>query len=327
MRAAYITELGSADEIRVGELPRPTPGPTDVLVRVEALAVNPVDTFVRSGAYRTPTPFPFVVGRDVVGSVVSAGPGAVGFAPEQRVWSNSLGHGGRQGPFAEYAVVPADRLYHLPDGVDPVAAVSVLHPVATAELALFHHGRLQFGETVYVGGAAGNVGTALVQLAVQGGAHVIASAGAEDLARVRSLGAATVVDYRDPSLPSRLRDAAPGGVDIACDTSGRMEMTTAVDLLALRGRLVLLAGARFSTPLPVRALYTRDASVLGFAISNAAVGELAAAADRINQRLLAGDLHPRVAAVLPLEQTARAHRWVTGEGSDPPLRGRLVVRP
>lgn len=117
MRAAYVTELGAADVIRVGELPVPAGGPTDVLVRVEVVAVNPVDTMVRSGAYPTPTPFPFVIGRDLVGTVAEASPGAAGFAPGDRVWCNSLGHGGRQGSFAEYAVVPAERLYPLPAGL------------------------------------------------------------------------------------------------------------------------------------------------------------------------------------------------------------------
>jgi NADPH:quinone reductase-like Zn-dependent oxidoreductase len=110
MRAAYITELGPAEAIRVGELPVPVPGPTGVLVRVEVVVVDPVDTMVRSGAYRTATPFPFVVGRDLVGTVAEVGAGVAGFAAGDRVWCNSLGHGGRQGSFAEYAVVPGERL-------------------------------------------------------------------------------------------------------------------------------------------------------------------------------------------------------------------------
>jgi len=105
VKAAYITTLGSPDVITYGEMDRPVPGPTDVLVRVEAAAVDPVDTFVRSGAYRTPTPFPFVLGRDLVGTVAETGPGATGFAVGDRVWSHSMGHGGRQGVTAEYCVV------------------------------------------------------------------------------------------------------------------------------------------------------------------------------------------------------------------------------
>lgn len=132
MLAAYVNELGPAENIRYGELPVPPVGPTDVLVRVEAVAANPVDAYIRAGTWRTPTPFPFVIGRDLVGTVAEAGPGAAGFSPGQRVWCNSLGHGGRQGSFAGYATVPADRLYHLPDGADPVGAASLLHPAATA---------------------------------------------------------------------------------------------------------------------------------------------------------------------------------------------------
>ena len=108
----------------------PRPGPTDVLVRVEGAAVNPVAAFVRSGAFRTPITFPFVIGRDLAGTVAVAGPGAPGFAVGDRVWCNSLGHAGRQGAAAQYAVVATERLYHLPNGVDPLCAVAVAHPAA-----------------------------------------------------------------------------------------------------------------------------------------------------------------------------------------------------
>jgi NADPH:quinone reductase-like Zn-dependent oxidoreductase len=159
MRAAYLTELGPPEAIRLGDLPVPEVGPTDVLVEVDTVTVNPVDTLVRSGRYPTPTPFPFVVGRDLVGSVAAVGAGVTGFAAGDRVWCNSLGHGGRQGSFAEYAAVPAERLYHLPDRADPVEAVASFHPAATAYLALYRHGRLRPAQTVFVGGGAGNVGT------------------------------------------------------------------------------------------------------------------------------------------------------------------------
>jgi NADPH:quinone reductase-like Zn-dependent oxidoreductase len=98
MRAAYITALGPADAIRVGALPVPAIGPTDVLVRVEVVAVDPVDTMVRSGAYPTPTPFPFVVGRDLVGTVAVASPGTPGFAPGDRVWATASATAAGRGP-------------------------------------------------------------------------------------------------------------------------------------------------------------------------------------------------------------------------------------
>ncbi|MEU6479997.1 zinc-binding dehydrogenase [Streptomyces sp. NPDC047017] len=320
MRAAYVEELGPCELIHWGELPAPVPGPGEVLVDVLATTVDPVDTFVRSGLFRTPLPFPFVVGRDLVGTVAADG---AGFAAGERVWCDSLGHDGRQGAAAEQAAVPADRLYRLPPGVRPEEAVAVFHPAATAFLALFTHGGLRAGETVLVGGAGGNVGGALVELAAAAGARVLATAAPRDHARVRSLGAADVVDYRAEDLAVRLAALAPDGVDVHVDTSGHNELRTAVALLALRGRIVLLAGARDEpvTALPTGPLYMKDGSVRGFVISHATAGELAEAAAAVNERLAAGGLRPRAIEYQPLSATADVHRRMErGE-----LRGRRVV--
>ena len=323
MRAAWIDALGPAESIRYGELPVPEPGPTDVLVRVEAVAVDPVDTFVRSGAYPTPMPFPFVIGRDLVGTVAATGPGAVGFTVGDRVWCNSLGHGGRQGAAAEFAVVAADRLYHLPAGADPVVAVAVAHPAATAYLALIRHGGLNAGETLFVGGGAGHVGSAAVVLGSGAGAWVIASAGVADLDYCHTLGAAVVLDYRSTEFAHALRDAAPGGVDVHLDTSGRPDLAQAVDVLAARGRIVLMAGIAARPEFPAGPFYTRDARLIGFVISNASASELAAAATCVND-LVVGGLRPRRIEELPLSAAADAHRRLeTGQA-----RGvRLVLRP
>jgi len=324
MRAAWIDRLGPVDNIRYGELPVPAPGPTDVLVRVAAVAVNPVDTFVRSGSYRTPIPFPFVLGRDLVGTVAATGSAAVGFMPGEKVWCNSMGHGGRQGAAAEYAIVSADRLYRLPEGADPEQAVAILHPAATAHLALHTHGGLRPGETVYVAGGAGNVGGAAIVLASRAGARAIASARAEDLDYCRSLGAAVALDYRADGLARELRDAAPDGVNVYLDTSGRHDMALAVDVLAARGRIILMAGKGARPPLPVGPLYTRDGSIVGFAISNASTSELAEAAKAVNQLLAERALAPRKVEVLPLACAAEAHRRMESGK----LRGtRLVLRP
>ena len=321
MRAAYVTGLGPVEAVTVGELPVPAPGPTDVLVRVEFAAVDPVDLLVRSGAYPTPTPFPFVLGRDLVGTVALAGPGAPGFAPGDRVWCNSLGHGGRQGACAEYAVVAAERLYHLPAAADPVTSVALLHPAATAWLALFRHGGLRPTETVAVGGGAGNVGVALTRLASLAGARVLVTARPADAAWCRSAGAAEVIDYRDPDPAGRLRALAPGGVDLYADTSGHLDLPATVDLLADRGRIVLLAGRGQQPTLPVGPLYTHDRRILGFAISNASAGALAGAAAALNRLLAAGALPVRVHGVWPLERAGEAHRAVEGG-----VRGRIVLR-
>jgi NADPH:quinone reductase-like Zn-dependent oxidoreductase len=322
VKAAYITTLGSPDVITYGEMDRPVPGPTDVLVRVEAAAVDPVDTFVRSGAYRTPTPFPFVLGRDLVGTVADIGPGATGFAVGDRVWSHSMGHGGRQGVTAEYCVVGVDRLYHLPGDVEAARAVAVLHPVATAHLALFRHARLRPGETVLVIGGAGNVGRAATVLAVRAGARVLAVARAETAPDCLRAGATAVVDHRDPDAAEQLRELTGDGVDVHLDTSGHQDLDAALALVGHGARVVLMAGLSARPVLPVGAVYPRDVSLIGFAISNSSVDDLAGTARVINHGL-ADDAFPiPVSVELPLSRTAEAHRMIEAG-----VRGRIVLRP
>jgi NADPH:quinone reductase-like Zn-dependent oxidoreductase len=322
VKAAYITALGSPDVITYGEMDRPIPGPTDVLVRVEAAAVDPVDTFVRSGAYRTPTPFPFVLGRDLVGTVAETGPGATGFAVGDRVWSHSMGHGGRQGVTAEYCVVGVDRLYHLPGAVDAARAVAVLHPLATAHLALFRHARLRPGETVLVIGGAGNVGRAATVLAARAGARVLAVARAETAPDCLRAGATVVVDHRDPDAAEQLHELTGDGVDVHLDTSGHQDLDAALALVGHGARVVLMAGLTARPLLPVGAVYPRDVSLVGFAISNASIDDLADTARVINHGL-ADDAFPiPVTVELPLSRTAEAHRMIEAG-----VRGRIVLRP
>jgi NADPH:quinone reductase-like Zn-dependent oxidoreductase len=323
MRAAYVTEHGPAETIRVDELPVPAIGPADVLVAVQVVAVNPVDTFVRSGRYATPVPFPFIIGRDLAGQVAAVGAGVPSFAPGDRVWCNSLGHEGRHGSFAEFAAVPADRLYRIPDGVSPEVAVAVAHPAATAYLAWFAHALLCPGETVYVGGAAGNVGTAAVTMATLAGARVLASARPADVERCRAAGADEVADYADPDLAAVLTRHAPSGVDIFWDTSGRQDLGLAATVLRPGGRLLVTAGLGGTTSVPAGALYTKDISVLGFVISRADTGQLARAAELINKLTAAGRLTTRIAGELPLSAAAQAHARM--EAGD--ISGRLLLRP
>lgn len=320
--AAYITAIGPAENIRLGELPMPSLGPTDVLVRAEVVAVNHVDTFVRSGAYRTALPLPFIVGRDVVGVVAAAGVGVVGFAVGDRVWCNSLGHAGRQGSSATYVVVSAERLYPLPDGVDPLDAVAVLHPGATAYLALFQHARIKPGQTIVVGGAGGSVGSAVVQLAATAGARVLATASPRDIDWCHSCGAEQVFDYGNPDIEARIAAAAPDGVDVYLDTSGRHNFDAIIPVLGHGARIVLMAALDARPVLPVGAVYTRDISLRGFVISNASVSELAEAAELINPLLAQGILRIRVAEVMSLADAAQAHSMVESRQ----VKGRILLR-
>ncbi|MGF3056904.1 NADPH:quinone reductase [Microbacterium sp. YY-01] len=326
MKAAFVRQRGSADAIVVGEVAVPQPGEGELLVRVSATAVNHVDTFVRSGAYRTPMTFPFTIGRDLVGEVVALGAGleGAGWRIGDRVFCHSMGHAGRQGAAAQYVSVAAERVYHAPRDCDDVQLVAALHPVATAYLALHEHGRMADGANVFIGGAAGNVGRAAVALAVASDAHVIATASGNDHARCRAWGANTLWDYRESISADRVYEVAPHGVDVWLDTSDHLQLDMAVEALALRGRIVLMSGMGAHPPLPAGALYTKDASVCGFAISNASVAELARSARAITQ-LVDTSAWPMFDVVqLPLAQAAQAHRMLeNGEA-----RGiRVVLRP
>jgi NADPH:quinone reductase-like Zn-dependent oxidoreductase len=320
MRAAFIDRLGPAESITVGDLPDPVPGPTDVLVRVAYTAVNPVDTYVRSGLYPTPIPFPFVVGRDLVGTVLTAGPGtAARFQPGERVWCNSLGHDGRQGAAAELAVVPADRLYRLPVNADPVEVAAAVHPAATAHLGLRRAGATA-GDTILVGGGAGNVGRCVVQLSAAAGLRVIATARPADHGRCRDLGAGTVLDYGDTDLPARIREIAPDGVDIYWDTSGRADPSGAIASTAVRGRVVVSASRGDDPVIPMRALYMRDQQIIGFVISLATTADLAAAARDLDPWLASGRLSVRVGDAVALDDVPDAH--ARAERGTP---GRIVI--
>lgn len=323
MRAAFIRVKGGPELIEFGMLPVPSPGPTDVLVAMEASEVNHVDLFVRSGEYQTHTPFPFVIGRDLVGTIVETGSGVDGFRVGDRMWSNSLGHAGRQGSFAEYAVVPADRCYPLPDGVDPLSAAAVLHTAATAHIGLFRRARLQTGETVFVGGAGGGVGSALVQIAAASGAKVIAAASARDTKWCLACGATEVLDHHLPDLYERVGELVPEGVDIWWDASGHHDFGACLPLVRPGGAVVVMAGMGASPVLPVGALYTRDLSLHGFAISNASVDDLAGSARLVNELLAQGRLQARIAEVVPLAEAARAHQMM----AEAKVPGRILVQP
>ncbi|CAO0836765.1 Oxidoreductase OS=Streptomyces microflavus OX=1919 GN=Smic_36730 PE=4 SV=1 [Streptomyces microflavus] len=166
------------------------------------------------------------------------------------------------------------------------------------------------------------MGSALIVLAVHAGARVVATASARDIERCRGLGADEVIDYRDPDVMGRLKAACPRGVDVFIDTSAANDLEKAVELLAWRGRIVVLAGMATRPVLPAGPLYLKDCSVVGFAISQATAAELAAAAETIGTLLAAGRLLPPATVPLPLSAAAEAHgRLERGE-----VRGKILLR-
>src|SRR5262249_38516744 len=172
MKAAYIDEVGPPENIQFGELPTPAVGPSDVLVKTTAVCVDPVDTLIRSGQLPEKLSFPFIVGRDMAGVVRAIGPSVRRFAPGDRGWCNNQGYDGRQWTFAEFLGVREALLYPLPSSVDDKEVVAFVHSALTACLGL-HEAGLQAGESLFINGGAGNVGSAVLQLARARGARAI----------------------------------------------------------------------------------------------------------------------------------------------------------
>src|SRR5436190_12519290 len=207
MKAAFIEITGDPEVIRYGDLPRPTPKEGEVQVRVGAVAVNPIDTYIRSGAVAMPLPQPFIIGCDLAGTVEAVGPDARRFRPGDRVWGSNQGVLGRQGTFAEYACVHEDWLYPTPAGVSDIEAAAVALVGITAHLGLFRCARLQPGETVFANGGTGGVGSMVVQMSKAAGASVITTVGSAEKADLcRSWGADCVINYKNEDVDARIRD-------------------------------------------------------------------------------------------------------------------------
>ena len=196
MKAAYLEQTGPPENILYGDLPKPEPAGSQVLVKVQAVAVNPVDTYIRAGMIAFDLPKPFIVGCDLAGVVEAVGPDASRFKPGDRVWASNQGLLGRQGTFAEYAAVDECWLYPTPERVSQREAAAMALVGITAHLGLFRDARIQPGQSLFVHGGSGGVGSAVVQMAKAVGARVITTAGSEAKAEAcRQLGADVVVNY------------------------------------------------------------------------------------------------------------------------------------
>lgn len=330
MRAAFISRTGPPEVITVGDLPDPVPGPRQVLVRVRACAVNPIDTYLRAGTVAMPLAFPWVVGCDLAGEVVAVGDEVDDFAPGMRVWGSNQGVLGRQGTCAELAAVDARWLYPTPAGVSDRDAAAAALVSITAHLGLVDHAALAPGETIFVNGGSGGVGSAVVQMAKVLGARVIATAGTPDRrARVAALGADLVLDYRRGDLEGAVLEAAPGGVQVYWETQREPRFDHAVTLLAEGGRMVIMAGRDARPAFPVGPFYVKGCRLFGFVMFKADSQRQAAAAVDINRWLAAGRLRVPIDRVLPLDHTAEAHRLQEQStiGLSGVVGGKLVIEP
>ncbi len=330
MRAAFIRQTGDPSEIQCGEIPDPVPGPREALVRVRAAAINPIDTYIRAGTVAMPLPFPFVVGCDLAGEVVAVGAEVDRLRPGMRVWGSNQGLLGRQGTCAELAAVDERWLYPTPDGVtDREAAAAALVSI-TAHLGLVSHARLRPGETIFVSGGSGGVGSAVIQIAKALGGRVIATAGTPAKRQsVLGVGADVALDYHDDDLVAAVLEMEPDGVHVFWETRREPDFDQAIAMLAERGRMVIMAGRDARPGFPVGPFYAKSCSLYGFVMFKASAAEQAAAAADINRWLARGQLRAPVDRVVTLAHVAEAHAvqesaTVGGSGG---LAGKIIVEP
>ena len=330
MKAAFIRQTGPPENIQVGDLPKPEPKDTQVLVKVDAADVNPIDTYIRSGLVAMALPVPYVLGCDLAGIVEAVGPAVTRFKKGDRVWGSNQGLLGRQGASAEYAAVDEAWLYPTPQGITSEAAVAVALVGITAHLGLVRDAKLKAGEILFVNGGTGGVGSTVVQMAKALGAKVITTAGsAEKVKRCRELGADLAVNYRSDDVDARIKEFAPQGVNVWWETLRDPDFDRAVGHLAARGRMVVMAGREARPPFPVGPFYFKGCSLFGFAMFNATPDEQRAAALDINRWLVEGKLKANIDRILPLADAAAAHRLQEDNTLHKAgtLAGKIVLKP
>lgn len=314
MRAIAIREFGGRDRLQLVDLDKPVPETDDVLVRVVAAGVNPVDWKIREGWLQEKFPhrFPLIPGWDVAGIVEETGPGVTGFEPGDGVYAYCRKPVVQGGAYAEYVTVPAKAVAPKPRTLCFEEAAGVPLAALTAFQAIVDAGGVKCGDSVLVQGASGGVGSFAVQFAADLGAEVLGVASAWNRDYLASRGVRHPIDYRADDVAKVVRDLCPGGVDVIFDCVGGNVLTASAALLKDGGRLVSILDPGTLDSLRGRGI---DASYVF-------VEPDACQLRHIGEMIDAGRVRTYLSAVLPLEEAARAHERVESQH----VRGKIVLR-
>jgi NADPH2:quinone reductase len=331
MKAAYLDAVGAPDVLRYGDMPDPLPKPGEVRIRVASAALNPIDTYIRAGVVNMPLPKPFVTGSDVAGTIEATGTGVKRFKVGDRVWGSNQGLLGRQGTCAEYVCASEEFFYSTPAGVTDDEAAAVALVGITAHLGLFQRAKLQAGETVFVNGGTGGVGSMVVQMAKAVGAKAITTVGSAEKAKLcQSWGVDCVLNYKTDDVPARIKEFTQGqGVNVWYETQREPDLLKMVELTARRGRMIVMAGRQAQPIFPVGPFYVKDLALHGFAMFNATPDEQRVCADDINRWLAAKKLHVAIGKTFPFAEAGAAHRFLEENTLQKAgtLTGKIVLHP
>lgn len=273
-------------------------------------------------------PNPYIIGCDAAGIVIGVGEDVNHVSPGDRVWCTNQGLLNRQGTFAQQIAVAADWCYPIPDNVSFADAAACGLVAVTAHLGLFREAMLQAGESILVIGGSGGVGSMVVQMAKAIGATVIATGGDNKKCQLaKRFGADATINYRQEPILAGVHREVPKGVNVFWETRREPDFDMAIELMAPRGRMVIMAGRDARPSFPVGPFYVKECSLHGFAMFKATQVEMRAAADEINHWLGSGKLKANIGVTLPLAEAAEAHRiqeakTLQGSGD---LTGKIVL--
>lgn len=320
MKAIRVKQFGNPEVLQLDTVADPVPGRDEVVVRVHAAGVNPVETYVRSGKYAALPELPFTPGTDAAGVIEDIGPGVDGLRPGDRVYTA----GTVSGAYAELALANAASVHCLPDNVSFAQGAALGVPYATAYRALFQRAHARAGETLLVHGGTGGVGLAAIQLAAAAGLHVLATGGSEGGRKLAAAqGAAHVLDHhREDYLEELMQLTGNRGVDVILEMLANVNLGRDLGVLAHAGRVVVI-GSRGPVEINPRDLMGRDAAIFGMILWKTPADDLASIHAGLYGGLASGALKPVIAEELPLEQAPRAHELVMQAGA----RGKVVLVP
>ena len=320
MKAIHVHEFGGPDVLRLEEVPTPQPGPGEMLVRMHAVGVNPVETYIRAGTYGRLPELPYTPGNDGAGVVEQVGADVSEFKAGDHVYTA----GSISGTYAEFALCKKEQVHPLPANISFAQGAAMGTPYATAYRGLLQRADAKPGETVLVHGASGGVGTAAVQLARACGLRVFGTAGSDQGRKLaREQGAHEVFDHRAPDQFEQIMKATDGrGVDVIVELLANVNLAKDLTILAKSGRVAII-GSRGHVEIDPRDAMQRDADLRGMVLPNTPPAEMASIHAALVAGLEKGTLRPVIGKEFPLAEAAEAHRAVMGSGAF----GKIVLLP